>query len=143
MNATFIIYAETDSLLEKIHKCDNNPEESSTTKISKHTACDHSLFTHSEFDNSINKHHFLQRCWLPEKVLCWSKTYLTEITDYEKKEMLSLTDEETESYNSQKFCHNCKKKLPDIDASNDDYDYDSNDDNDYTKLVIRTSVCNS
>ena len=57
--------------------------------------------------------------------------------------MLSLTDEETESYNSQTFCHNCKKKLPDVDASNDDYDYDSNDDNDYAKLVIRTSVCNS
>ena len=57
--------------------------------------------------------------------------------------MLSLTDEETESYNSQKFCHNCKKKLPDVDTSSDDHDFDRNDDNDYTKLVIRTSVCNN
>lgn len=57
--------------------------------------------------------------------------------------MLSLTDEEIESNISQKFCHNCKKKLPDVDTSSDDHDFDRNDDNDYTKLVIRTSVCNN
>ena len=56
--------------------------------------------------------------------------------------MLSLTYEKIESYNSQKFCHNCKKKLPDVDGSNDDYNDDSDGDNDYKKEVIKQSVCN-
>ena len=41
--------------------------------------------------------------------------------------MLPLTDE-IKSYSSQKFCHFCKKKFPDVDGSHDDND-DSHDDN--------------
>ena len=37
MKVPFIIYAEKESLLEKISTCHNNPNESSTTKINKHT----------------------------------------------------------------------------------------------------------
>ena len=33
----FIVCADTESLLEKNYKCDNNLEEFSTTKINKHT----------------------------------------------------------------------------------------------------------
>ena len=33
---SFIIYANLESLLEKMNTCHNNPEKSSTTKISKH-----------------------------------------------------------------------------------------------------------
>ena len=44
LKAPFIIYADTESSLEKIHTYDNNPEESSITKISKHTACTYSVF---------------------------------------------------------------------------------------------------
>ena len=34
---SFIIYANLESLLEKMNTCHNNPEKSSTTKINKHT----------------------------------------------------------------------------------------------------------
>ena len=34
-----------------------------------------------------------------------------KIINYEKKEMIPLTDEETESYKMQKVCHICKKEL--------------------------------
>ena len=37
MKVPFIIYADLESLLEKMNTCHNNPEESSTTKINKHT----------------------------------------------------------------------------------------------------------
>ena len=37
MKAPFIIYADVESLLEKMSTCHNNPEKSSTTKIHKHT----------------------------------------------------------------------------------------------------------
>ena len=39
LKTPYVIYADTESLLEKVHACDNNPEKFSTTKISKHIAC--------------------------------------------------------------------------------------------------------
>ena len=44
MKVLISIYAETESLLEKIDTCHNNPEKSLTTK--NHTASGYSLFTH-------------------------------------------------------------------------------------------------
>ena len=37
MKVPFIIYADLESLLEKMNICHNNPEKLSTTKINKHT----------------------------------------------------------------------------------------------------------
>ena len=45
MMIPFIIYGKTESLLEKIQTCQNNPEKSFTTKVTTHTACDYSIFT--------------------------------------------------------------------------------------------------
>ena len=46
MKVSFIIYADIESLLEKMKTCHNNPENSLKTKINKHTASGYSLFTH-------------------------------------------------------------------------------------------------
>ena len=46
----FIIYADLESLLEKMNTCHNNREKSSTTKINKHTPSGYSLFKHFSFD---------------------------------------------------------------------------------------------
>ena len=43
MKVPFIIYADLDSLLEKMDICHNNPEKSSTTRINKHTPSGYSL----------------------------------------------------------------------------------------------------
>ena len=51
----FIIYADLECLLEKMSTCYNNPEESSTTEINKHTPSAYSLFTHCSFDKTKNK----------------------------------------------------------------------------------------
>ena len=51
----FIIYAYLECLLEKINTCYNNPEESSTTKINKHTPSGYSIFTHCSFNKSKDK----------------------------------------------------------------------------------------
>ena len=50
MKAPFIVYADRESLLEKMNTCHNNPEKLSTTKINKHTPSGYSLFTHCSFD---------------------------------------------------------------------------------------------
>ena len=39
LKTLFIIYEDTESLLEKSPTCYNNSDETSTEKISKHTAC--------------------------------------------------------------------------------------------------------
>ena len=47
IKSTFIIYADLECLLEKISTCYNNPEESSTTEINKHTPSGYSLLRHA------------------------------------------------------------------------------------------------
>ena len=49
MRVPIIIYADLESLLEKISTRHNNPNKSSTTKINKHKASGYSLFTHCSF----------------------------------------------------------------------------------------------
>ena len=50
MKLPFVIYADLECLLEKMITCTNNPNESSTIKINKHTPSDYSIFTHCPFD---------------------------------------------------------------------------------------------
>ena len=49
MKVPFIFYADLESLLEKMEICHNNPENSSTTEISKHAPSGYSLFTLQKF----------------------------------------------------------------------------------------------
>ena len=42
----FVVYADLECLLEKISTCQNNPRDSSTTEINKHTPSSYWLFTH-------------------------------------------------------------------------------------------------
>ena len=52
---SFVVYADLECLLEKMSTCQNNPNESSTTEINKHTPSGYSLFTHCSFEKSKNK----------------------------------------------------------------------------------------
>ena len=46
----FIIYADLESILEKMSTCHKNLEKSSTTKINKQSPSGCLLFTHCSFD---------------------------------------------------------------------------------------------
>ena len=46
----FTIYADLECSLEKMSTCQYNPNNSSTTKINKHTPSGYSIFTHCSFD---------------------------------------------------------------------------------------------
>ena len=52
MKVPFIIYADLESLLEKMSTCHNNPEKSSTTKINKRKPSGYSFFTQCSFDKT-------------------------------------------------------------------------------------------
>ena len=55
MKVPFTIYADLESLLEKLNTCRNKFIKSSTTKINKHTPSGYSLFTQCSFDTTKNK----------------------------------------------------------------------------------------
>ena len=56
--ALFIIYADLECLIEKIHRCKNNPETLFTLKLGEHIPSDFRFFkpTISSFKNIENKH---------------------------------------------------------------------------------------
>ena len=98
MKVSFILYANMDPLLEKINACYNNPKNPSASKINQHAASGYSLFTHCSFDAIKNKHNYYreQDCMkLFSKDL---KKHSKTIINYEKKEMMALTNKENESY---------------------------------------------
>ena len=85
MKAPFIIYADLESLLEKMSACYDSPEKSSTTKINNYTPSGYSLFTYCSFDETKIKlsHDRGKNCM---KVFCLDlKKNATKIINYEKK----------------------------------------------------------
>ena len=55
LKVLFMIYADFECLLEKMHSCQNNLGKSYTGKIAKHTLSGYSLFTNCLFDATKNK----------------------------------------------------------------------------------------
>ena len=109
----FIIYADLECLLEKIDSCYNNPEESSATKINRHTPSGYSIFTHCSFDKSKNKLSYYRGEDCMKRFCKDLKEHATKIINYEKKVMAPLTKEEKENYNNQKVCYICKNEFID------------------------------
>ena len=52
-----IIYAGLECIIEKIYGCQNNPEKSSTSKVSEHITSGFSKFTISLFRSIENKNN--------------------------------------------------------------------------------------
>ena len=81
----FIVYADLESLLGKMSTYYDNPEESSTTKINKHTPSGYSIVTNCSFNKSKNKLNYyrgedcMKRFW---KDL---REHATKVIDCEKK----------------------------------------------------------
>ena len=85
MKVLFIIYADLESLLEKMNSCHNNTENSSTTKINKHTPSGYSLFTHCSFDTTKDKLHYYRGKNCMKNFCLDLREHATKIINYEKK----------------------------------------------------------
>ena len=107
----FIVYADLGCLLEKMSTCYSNPEESSTTKINRHTPSGYSIFTHCLFDKSKNKPNYYRGEDCMTKFCKDLREHATKTINYEKKDMIPLTKKEEENYNNQKVCYICKKEF--------------------------------
>ena len=111
LKVPFIIYADLECLLQKIKSCQNNPEKSYTEKKSVDKPSGYSLITCCSFDKSRNERKFY-RGKVCMKIFCNDlKDQAKKIINYEKKEMIPLTDKEKESYENQKICHICEKEF--------------------------------
>ena len=81
----FIIYADLECLLEKMDTFYNNPKESSTTEINKHTPSGYLLFTHCSFDKTENNLDYYRGKDCMKKFCKDLRTHATKIINYEKK----------------------------------------------------------
>ena len=104
-------YADLECLLEKLSACYNNPEESSTTKINKHTPSAYSIFTHCSFDKLKSKLNYYRGGDCMTKFCKDLREHATKIINYEKKDMLPLRKKEEKIYNNQNVCYICKKEF--------------------------------
>ena len=67
----FIIYVDLECLIEKINGWKNNPESSSTTKVSKYILSGFSMSTISLFRSIENKHN-----------VCWGKDCMKKFCEF-------------------------------------------------------------
>ena len=111
MKVPFIIYADLECLLEKMSTCINNPNESSTTKINKHTPLGYSIFTSCSFDESKNKLNYYRGKDCMKKFCKDLKEHATRIINYEKKKIIPLTKKEKINYDDQQICYICKNEF--------------------------------
>ena len=94
MKVPFTIYADLESLFEKMNTSHNNPEKSSTIKINKHAPSGYSLFTQCSFDTTKNKLDYYRDKNCMKHFCLGLKEHATKIINYEKKEMITLTKKE-------------------------------------------------
>ena len=118
MKVHFIIYADLGCLLENMSTCINNPNESSTTKINKHTPSGYSIFTHCSFDESKHNLNYYRGKDYMKKFSQDLREHACKIINYEKKKMIPLTTEEKIYHNKQKICYICKKEFNNNDKKN-------------------------
>ena len=111
MKLPFVIYADLECLLEKMSTCINNPNESSTTKINKHTPSGYSIFTYCSFDESKKKLNYYRGKDCMKNFSKDLRELASKIINYEKKKMIPLTTEEKIYHNKQKICYICKKEF--------------------------------
>ena len=89
--APFIIYADLECVIEKIDKCKNNPENSSTTKVSKHIPSGFSMSTISTFRSIENKHDIYRGKDCMKKFCEFLTEHAMKIINLKKKKMKLLT----------------------------------------------------
>ena len=81
-----------------MYSCQNNPEKSSTEKKAEHEPFGYSLFRQCSFDATKNKLSYYSGRGCMKKLCEGFRDLAMKIINYEEKEMIPLTDEETKSY---------------------------------------------
>ena len=83
MKVSYIVYADIQSLLQKMSTFHTNPKKPSTTKINTHTTFGYSLFTHCSFDATEDKLDCYRGHDCVKKFRKGLKEHATKIISYE------------------------------------------------------------
>ena len=109
--APFIIYADLECIIEKTDGCKNNPENSSTTKVSEHIPSGFSMSTISSFRSIENKHDVYRGKDCMKKFCESLREHTMKIINFKKKEITLLKKEQHKSYQTAKICYICQEKF--------------------------------
>ena len=107
----FIIYADLECIIEKIDGCKNNPENSSTTKVTEHIPSRFLMSTISSFTSIENKYDVYRGKDYMKKFCKSLREHALKIINFKKENMDLLTKEQQESYENAKTRYNCKEKF--------------------------------
>ena len=107
----FIIYADLECLIEKIDRCENNPENSFTTKVGEHSPSGFSISTILSFKSIENKNDVYRGKYYMKKFCESLREHAIKIIIFKmkKKKKKLLTKEQQESYENAKICCIWKK----------------------------------
>ena len=101
--AIFIIYADLECLIEMLDGYKNNPENSSTTKGSKHIPSGFSMSTISSSRSIENKYNVYEGKDYMKKWCESLMEHAMKIINFKKKKMKLFTKEQQESHESSKI----------------------------------------
>ena len=100
--ATFIIYADLESLTEEMDRCEKKSEKSFTTKVGEHVPLGFSMSTISSFKYIENKYSVFRGKDCIKKIFKCLKNHGRRIIDFKKKKMKLLTNKQQEWYENRK-----------------------------------------
>ena len=107
--APFTIYADLECIIEKNDGCKDNPENSSTIKVSKHILSGISMFIISSYRSIENKHDVYRGKDCMKKLCVFLREHVMKIINLKIK-MKLLTKQQQKLYENAKICQICKDK---------------------------------
>ena len=114
----FVIFADLESILEKINGCENDPEKSLAIKVNKHIASAYFLFSHCLFDKTKDKLDYYRGKNCMKNFSLDLRDQAEKIINCEQTNVIALTKEERKWHRSQKVCYICKKVFSTDDNDN-------------------------
>ena len=93
--------------------CANNPEKSSTTKVSKHISSGFSIPKISSFKGIENKPNVYRGKDCMKKICESSKEHAMKIINFKNKEIKLLTNKQKQMYENAEVCYICNEKFED------------------------------
>ena len=91
-------YCDIESLIKKIDACENNPEQSYTTKVGKHETCGFSIAKKSQITDIRKKNSCYKGKDSMKKYCKELRECLMKIVNYEMKKMIPLTNGQKEHH---------------------------------------------
>ena len=106
-----MVYADLECLLRKTDTCQNDSKKSFTEKKAEYIPSGYSWVMCCSFDKSKSERNYYRRKNCIERFCKDIRDQAMKIIDHEKNKIISLTNEEKESYEKKKFVIYVKKNL--------------------------------